>query len=316
MTFSHRVEALFVRGLRALVRSMSWRASLRLGAGVGALAYALGIRRAVGAANLAVAFPERTPAERERILRAHYRHLGQVACEYARLAELARSQPGEVVAVVRGYEHLEAAARAGRGVIILTGHYGTLELMGAWMGRSHPTDFVLKPLSNPAVDAIHTGLVAEAGITIIPLGVGARRIFTALRQGRWVAVVADQDARAAGTFVPFFGRLSSTPIGPAVIAHRTRAPVVMIFITRRDDGRHEIDITPQFPPPAGDSPENVRDFTALHTARLEEWVRRHPEMWLWLHKRWKTAPPEERASGDAGSGDVTASTIPDEARAG
>ncbi len=312
--FSHRVEALFVRALRAIVRSVSWRTSLRLGAGLGTLAYALGIRRAVGAANLAVAFPERSAAERASILRRHYRHLGQVACEYARLAELVRTPEGEVVAAVRGHEHLEAAARARRGVIILTGHYGCLELMGAWVGRDHPTDFVLKPLSNPAVDAIHTGLVAEAGIGIIPLGVGVRRIFIALRQERWVALVADQDARDAGVFVPFMGRMSSTPIGPAVIAHRTGAPVVMIFISRREDGRHEIDITPPLPPPAGDNPDDVRAFTALHTARLEEWVRKHPAMWLWLHKRWKTAPPVELAATADATGPGVGTTIPDGAR--
>src|SRR5207249_3830386 len=115
----------------------------------------------------------------------------------------------------------------GRGTILLSGHYGCVELLGAWIGRRHPVDFVEKPLSNPAVDAIHARLIAEAGVGYIPLGAGARRIFSALRANRCVAMVADQDARRDGVFVPFMGRPSSTPVGPAAISLRTGAPIVM-----------------------------------------------------------------------------------------
>jgi KDO2-lipid IV(A) lauroyltransferase len=292
---AHWLEAMLVRGLRAGVCSMSWRASLRLGAGIGDLAHALGLRRAVAEANLALAFPERTAEARARILALHYRHLGQVACEYARLAELARAPGGEVIAAARGLEHVEAARREGRGAILLGGHYGCIELLGAWLGRSYPVDFVEKPLSNPKVDEIHTRLIAEAGVGYIPLGIGVRRIFAALRQNRCVAMVADQDARGDGVFVPFMGRLSSTPVGPAAIALRTGAPIVMGFITRRQDGRHEIDMLPPLRPPVGEAPDDVRALTARHTACLEAWVRKHPEMWLWLHRRWKTPPPEGAA---------------------
>lgn len=295
MTASHALEALLVRGLRAGVRSMSWRASLRLGAGLGDLACSLRLRRAVAEANLTMAFPERTAEARARILARHYRHLGQVACEYARLAELARAPQGEVIAAARGLEHLDAARRGGRGAILLGGHYGCIELLGAWVGRRHPTDFVEKALSNPAVDAIHTRLIAEAGVGYIPLGAGIRRIFSSLRQNRWVAMVADQDARGDGVFVPFMGKLCSTPTGPAAIALRTGAPIIMGFITRRDDERHEIDFLPPLRPPDGDPPDDVRALTARHTACLEAWVREHPEMWFWLHRRWKTPPPGDDA---------------------
>ena len=305
MKASHALEAMLVRGLRAGVRSMSWRASLRLGAGLGDLAHALGLRRAVAEANLALAFPERTAAARARILALHYRHLGQVACEYARLGELARSPEGEVIAAARGLEHLEAVRREGRGGIMLSGHYGCVELLGAWLSRLHPMDFVEQPLSNPGVNAIHAQLIAEAGVGYIPLGPGVRRIFSSLRHNRWVALVADQDARGDGVFVPFMGRLSSTPVGPAAIALRTGAPIVMGFITRREDGRHEIDVLPPLRPLAGEPPDDVRTLTARHTACLEVWVRKHPEMWLWLHRRWKTPPPEgATAAGGAGAADV------------
>jgi len=295
----HALETLLVRGLCAGVRSMSWRASLRLGAGMGDLAHGLAVRRAVAEANLALALPERTAAERARILVLHYRHLGQAACEYARLGELARAPEGEVIAAARGLEHVEAARREGRGAIMLGGHYGTIELLGAWLGRRHPTDFVLKPLSNPGVEAIHARQVADAGVGNIPLGVGVRRIFSALRQNRLVAMVADQDARGDGVFVPFMGRPSSTAVGPAAIALRTGAPIIMGFITRRPDGRHEIDFVPPLRPSSVEGPDAVQALTARHTACLEAWVRRHPEMWFWLHRRWKTVPPQGAALGAA-----------------
>ena len=292
MSLAHSIEALFVRGLRAGVRSISWRASLRVGAALGELVHALGVRRAVAEANLALAFPERTAEARARILRLHYRHLGQVACEYARLGELSRAPEGQVIAAARGLEHLEAVRREGRGAIVLAGHYGCPELAGAWLGRLHPVDFVEKPLSNPAVNAIHVRLIEEAGVGYIPLGTGIRRIYSSLRSNRLVAMVADQDARQDGVFVPFFGRLSSTPVGPAAIALRTETPIVMAFITRREDGRHEIDFLPPLRPAGACTPDAVRELTARHTACLEAWVRKHPEMWLWLHKRWKTPPPD------------------------
>lgn len=312
MRAAHAFEALLVRGLCAGVRTMSWRASLRLGAGLGDLAHGLHLRRAVAEANLALALPERTAEARARILALHYRHLGQAACEYARLGELARAPEGVVIAAARGLEHLETVSREGRGAIVLGGHYGTIELLGAWLGRHYPTDFVLKPLSNPGVDAIHTRLVAEAGVGNIPVGAGVRRIFSALRQNRMVAMVADQDARGEGVFVPFMGRLSSTPVGPAAIALRTGAPIVMGFITRCADGRHEIDFVPPLRPSSREGPDAVLDLTARHAACLEAWVRRHPEMWFWLHRRWKTPPPEGAATlGGAESGPGAAEGLAD-----
>ncbi len=299
MKASHAFEALLVHALGSGVRAMSWRASLRLGAALGSLAHALGIRRAVAEANLASAFPDRTAAARAHVLAGHYRQLGQIACEYARLGELARAPAGEVIVAARGLEHLEAVRHQGRGAILLTGHYGNVELLGAWLGQRHPVDFVAKPLSNPAVDAVRVRLLAEAGVGYIPLGPGVRRIFAALRHNRWVAMVADQDARRGGVFVPFLGRPSSTPVGPAAIALRTGAPIVMGFITRREDGRHEVDVLPPLGPPESHAPDAVRALTALHAACLEAWVREHPEMWFWLHRRWKTTPPDGVAVGDA-----------------
>jgi Kdo2-lipid IVA lauroyltransferase/acyltransferase len=115
-------------------------------------------------------------------------------------------------------------------------------------------------------------------------------VYQELRANRWVAMLADQDARRQGVFVPFLGHPASTAIGPARLALATGAPIVMGFDTRRDDGRHEIDVEPALEVDDPRAPDAAERLTALHVAMLERWVRRCPEMWFWLHRRWKTAP--------------------------
>jgi KDO2-lipid IV(A) lauroyltransferase len=288
---AHRIEDALVGALFAVLRSRDHRGAVAMGERLGDLARQLGIRRGVAAVQLAGAFPDKSAAEREAILRAHYRELGRVVAEYGRLGSLARSPLGEVVAAVHGIEHLDAARAAGRGLILLSGHFSNVELLGAWLARYHPVDFVVRPLSNPAVEARIARERAAAGVGAISADDGMRRAYEALRANRWVAMLADQDARRHGVFVPFLGRAASTATGPARFALATGAPIVMGFVTRCADRRLELHIEPPLVRPDADDPDPVRTLTARHVERLEVWVRRDPAMWFWLHRRWKTAPP-------------------------
>lgn len=264
-----------------------------MGAAAGGLARALGLRRRVAESNLALAFPERTAQERAAILAAHWREVGRIAAEYARLPELARAR-ADAVAEAHGLGHLEALR--GRGALLLTGHFGNFELLGAHLARLNPVDFVVKPLSNPKVEALVNDLRSRAGVGIIPLGGGVKHVFKALRAGRWVALLADQDARRHGVFVPFFGRLASTPEGPARLSLQTGAPIVFGTIRRRADGRHRLDVDPPHASAGPPDEAHVRALTAWHAARLEREVRAAPEHWFWLHRRWKTPPPTPSGS--------------------
>lgn len=291
MKATRPLEALLVRALAAGARAMSWQASLGLGAGVGVLAHALGIRRRVALENLAIAFPDRPLAEREAILARHYLELGRVAVEYTRLGELAHAPRERVFASFDGLDHMHEAAARGRGVLFVSGHFGNFELLAAAIGRLNPMDFVTKPLSNPSVDAWIRARRAEAGVGMIPL-TGVRRVFEALRERRWVAFAADQDARGHGAFVPFFGRQTSTPVGPARVSLATGAPIVFGTCSRRPDGRHAAVVCPPLWP-EGDAHDEgaVRALTARHAALLERAVRESPDSWFWLHRRWKSSPP-------------------------
>lgn len=297
MNATRGLETLLVRGLAAGLGNLSWPRALRAGASLGEAARRIGVRRRVAEANLRLAFPELSDAERAAILARHYRELGRVASEYPRLGTLTRAGAGEVVAEVSGTEHLENVRAAGRGAILLTGHFGNFELLGAWLGKLHPVDFVVKPLSNPGVESLIAGWRAAAGVGTIPLGASLRRVFMALRHNRWVAMLADQDARARGHFVPFFGRLTSTPAGPAELSLRTGAPIVMGFGSRDPDGRHRLEIPAPLVAEDAQAPGAALDLTARHTAALERAVCGHPEAWFWLHRRWKTPPPGADAGG-------------------
>ena len=266
-----------------------------LGAALGEGAWRLGIRRRVVEANLAGVVPGWGEAERRRIARGHYRELGRVAIEYPRLAELAHAPLGDVLREVRGLEHLELARRKGRGAILLTGHYGNFELAGAFLGQRHPVDFVTRALSNPRVDGWVARERARAGIGSISAEAGIRRVFESLKENRMVAMVADQDARRHGVFVPFLGRSASTAVGPARIALASGAAVIMGFMWRGADGRHDLEVEPALDVPEPRAPDAVVRLTALHAQRLECHIRLRPEHWFWLHRRWKTRP-----AGDAG----------------
>ena len=298
MSLYPSAESLMVQAVAAGIGVMPWRLSLNVGAALGDAVRIAGMRRAVAAGNLAQAFPEWSLEERERVLADHYRELGRVACEYVRLPELAHAAPGEVIAQVHGMEHLIAAHDAGRGALLVTGHFGNFELGAAYLGRRHPVDMVVKPLANPGVQAWIAERRRRAGVGMIPLGAGVRRVFEALRQNRWVALLADQDAKSRGVFVPFLGRPSSTPVGPAEIALRTGAPLIMGFMHRRADGRHELEVLPPLLASETDGDPALL-LTARHAACLEAWIRRHPANWLWLHRRWKSAPPAAESAGAA-----------------
>jgi Kdo2-lipid IVA lauroyltransferase/acyltransferase len=298
---AHGVEAALVHGVQSLLGAMPPAVGRGLGAGLGGLAHAWGLRRSVAAANLALAFPEKTERERAAILAAHYRDLGLILAEYARPRQTVYAPEGRVVAAVRGLEHLERAARDGRGAILLTGHYGNFGLLASTLGRTHPVDMAGKPIQNPRVEALLVEIGESVGLGRIRFDRGARRVFTALKENRWVMLMADQDAGPDGAFVPFFGRPTSTWTGPASISLRTGAPLVPCFIIRRDDGRHEIDVLPPIAVTDGGEGADVR-MTALHTAELERQVRRHPAMWFWLHRRWKTTPREGATEVAAAAG--------------
>jgi KDO2-lipid IV(A) lauroyltransferase len=295
---AHLAETALLRAVAGLLGLLPRGLATGLGAALGGLALGLGVRREVARSNLARAFPDRDERWRARVLAQHYRELGRVAADYARLPALVHAPRERVFAAWRGEEHLHAARARGRGVLLLTGHLGNFELMGAAIGRLMPVAFLVKPLSNPGAEAWIARLRSRAGVDLLPIGAGVRGALRRLRAGGAVALLGDQDARRDGIFVPFLGTPASTPAGPAWLSLASGAPIVFGTCLRTGDGRYEVRVLPPIVPEgSADDPRAVESLTRRHTALLEAAVRERPESWFWLHRRWKTAPPPGAGRG-------------------
>jgi len=268
---------------------------LWIGRRVGDLAWALlPGRRAVILENLRRAFgSERDAAELRRIGRGSLEHLGMNLVESC---VFMFRPPARLLGRVEldGVEHVKDAAVQGRGVLLLTAHLGNWELLAAaHVLTGLPLSVVLRPLDEPALDGVVDRLRKRTGAELIVKRRALRDVLDALRRGRMVGILLDQNAaRAEGVFVPFFGTPASTLRSLAVLALRTEAPVVPVFIRRLAGGRHVVEIRPPVPPPAdGDAAA----FTARFNEAIEEAIRRAPEQWFWLHRRWRTRPRAEAA---------------------
>ena len=233
---------------------------------------------------------ELTSDEVARLGRRSFQHLGmnliEACCYFLRPTDVMLSRVH-----LEGVEHLRSAAGQGRGILVLTAHYGNWELLAAAHGLSGlPLSIVIRPLDHPVLDELAARFRQRSGAELIVKRQAVREVLQALRRGRMVGILLDQNAtRAEGVFVPFFGVPASTSKGLAVLALRTSAPVVPVFLRREPDGRHCLEAGPALEPPAdGD----VVAYTAAFNQVIEAAIRRAPEQWLWMHARWRTRPRE------------------------
>jgi Kdo2-lipid IVA lauroyltransferase/acyltransferase len=290
----HRLQhALFTGALRAS-GVLSDAAAARAGAAVGRLGYSpLRFRRGLAEAQLRAAFPERDAAWIRRTARASFEHIGRETVTLLRMSKL---DPDTLRArtEVAGLEAGDAAFRAGRGVVIVAGHLGNWELGAAMVAmRGYPIDAIVQRQRNPLFDDWIVGARRRLGVNVIERSQAPKQALRSLRAGRVVAFVADQNAGRHGVFVPFFGRLASTHRGPALMALRTGAPILLAVPLHIGEQRYRMTLEPIEVDRGGDGEEAVRRVTAAFTARLEAAIRTAPEQYLWQHRRWKTRPPEE-----------------------
>lgn len=285
---------LLSRCLRLLpVSSLQW-----LGRRLGDLVFlSLPGRRRIARENLALAFGHELNAEQlDALCRQTFEQLGMTFVEVLGFLIPAPTFPLARIRV-EGLEHLRAAMERGKGVLLLTAHFGNWELLAAAHVLSgYSLSVVARPMDSPPLDRLVTRFRRQSGFEIIAKRRSLPEVIDALRRHRMVAILLDQNVtRREGVFVPFFGRLASTSKGLALLALRTDAPVVPIFIRREAPGHHRIMIEPEIPPPrTGDREKDVLAFTAAFTRSVEEVVRRWPAQWFWVHRRWKTRPEEER----------------------
>jgi KDO2-lipid IV(A) lauroyltransferase len=268
-----------------------------LGRLLGRLWYSVdGRHRKIALENLARAFGDRTTAaEREAIARSHFIHLGYTFVETCRLRRLSAAELERVVRV-EGVEHLKRARERGRGIMVVTGHFGSWEVMGrAWPLLGEVGAFVARPLDNRLLEAWIAGIRTAGGNRVIPKRHAFRHVVETLRRGGTVAMLIDQNvAREHGVFVDFFGTPACTTPAATLAARRTGATLLPAVCHRSAPGRFTMWIGKEIPVAVtGDNRRDIRATTAEATAVLEAFIREHPEQWFWVHRRWKTRPEGE-----------------------
>ncbi|MBN2205804.1 MAG: lysophospholipid acyltransferase family protein [Candidatus Aminicenantes bacterium] len=286
-------EYLAFRAFRGMVRMLPRPLCLALGRGLGDLAYALdGRHRRLAQANLRTAFggalAERA---RRRIARDSFRHFGATLFDTFKLSE---KGPDGIAAriTVEGGEHLRAALREGKGVLLFTAHFGNWEVGSVPIARTGRLNVVARALDNAFLEkelsAVRTGLGAEV---IYKTG-AARPILQALARNEIVAILMDQNVlRSQAVFVDFFGKPAATTPAPASFHLRTGAPLLPAFCVPGPPLDYRLTIHPPLRVRCeGDPGRDMLKITQACTKMIEDAIRERPGLWLWFHNRWKSRP--------------------------
>lgn len=291
-TFNYTLQTIGLKAAAALARALPEKSAYELGRSLGVIGYHLaGFRRQVAADNLQRALgDELAPSEVERIAREVFQNIGRTAIEVFRFPTLHKE---ELLAKVDcdNPGMFDQALAGGKGAILLSAHFGNWEMFAAWIAaRGYPIDVVVKPQRNQSADEFYNGLRRATGVEIIPTQKASKQIIVSLKKNRLVAILADQYAGNDGVPVKFFGRTTATHRGPAAIALKLNCPIYYGVFVRQPDNRHRaVCRGPLEFTPGGNTDEDIIAITQSYTGKLEEYIRRYPEQWLWTHRRWKDA---------------------------
>src|SRR5271166_3697390 len=253
--------------------------------------------RRVGMRNLQLAFPKESQKERRKILRAVYVSLGRLLGEVCLFPSYTPENASQV-AVYQGFENFEAAEKRGKGVLFLTGHFGGWEIGSFFHSlQGHPMRIVVRPLDNPYVDDLVTRYRTLHGNSVIGKQGFARGLLAAMENNETVGILMDTNMTPPqGIFVDFFGIPACTAVGIARVALHTDAAVIPAF-TIWDSVLRKYRV--EFGPAVelmrtGNAEGDAIANTALFNRIFEDYVRKYPDQWLWVHRRWKTRPPGQR----------------------
>lgn len=234
---------------------------------------------------------QKSAAAIKDLARRVFIHFATAAGDLLRLPVILKNDINKLV-TASGLEHLDRAFATGHGLLMITCHFGNWEILGAWLAKNgYRMNVVGTTLFDPRLDQILVETRNNAGYTNIARGKGTRDIIRTLKKGEAVGMLIDQDTKADGVFVNFFGRPAHTPTGPVVLARRLGLPIIPIFCYLKDDFTYQIDCLPPLELVKTDNEAyDILVNTQKCSDAYETMIRRFPEQWVWMHKRWKNQP--------------------------
>ena len=288
----HQIEYLAVSSIALMVRAMPLSVVRRLGEGLGLMFYLVdGVHRRIAVANLAVAFPKKSAKECRVIAKSMFQHFGRLLLELLKYSSLPRERQMALVDW-EGEERVRLALAQGKGILFCTGHFGFWEQQAlAHALKFEPMAVMARPLDNPRLHDLLEAVRTSNGNEVVYRRGAVRKALRLLAEGKAVGILIDQHMTSADAiYVDFFGRPAATTSTLAALAIRKGAPVIPLFAFPLPGGRYRMIYEHPVEPPPHDSEDAVREFTQRCTDVLEMHVRRHPELWLWMHRRWRDAP--------------------------
>ena len=220
-----------------------------------------------------------------------FQHFGRLLLELLKYSSLSQEQQLALVDW-EGEERVRLALAQGKGILFCTGHFGFWEQQAlAHALKFEPMAVMARPLDNPKLHDLLEGIRTSNGNDVVYRRGAVRKALRLLADGKGVGILIDQHMTSPDAiYVDFFGRPAATTSTLAALAIRTGAPVIPLFAFPLPGGRYRMIYEHPVAPPPTDSPDAVREFTQRCTDVLEMHVRRHPELWLWMHRRWRDAP--------------------------
>lgn len=290
---------LAVRAVVAVAQAMTVEQSYAFADALAAILHAVDKRhRAIGVENLRLAFgADNSDAERRRLVKDVYRHFCRMLMEMLHIPRKLRLGNYRDRISLVGHEPVIDRLLDGGPVIMLTGHFGNWEMAGYLFGVfGFPPHSVARTLDNPYLDDFLRSFRERTGQKMIPKKGGYDDMLAVLRRGGILSFLADQDAGQRGMYVDFFGRPASTHKAIALLAIEHKAPVVVGYARRVGPGfRYEVGCDAIIEPDEWTgTADDARLLTQRYTSALERIIRRDPEQYLWLHRRWKHQPAAKK----------------------
>lgn len=283
-----------LKGLSGLICKLSYGTVLSIGKRLGPV-YSLIAKKQKkrGIKNSMIGLGITQP-EAEKLMDELFAHLGQSALEMLYMPNLTKAFIEKNIEV-RGTEYIEQALAMDKGVVILTGHIGNWEWMGATLAAyGYPSTTIVKKQPNAQFTCLLNEYREKAGLEVFARGGSEMiRAAKAMKQKKLLGFLADQDGGFHGVPVEFLGQMSSAVLGPATFAYKFGAPVVPVFASRKPQGGHIVHILePLYYEDTGNEEEDLYRLTEQTVRVTEAFIKEHPSEWIWFQHRWNTKPEE------------------------